>query len=266
MFLGGIVLSFHKKDCLERVKSLMSNDDEASFRYACLELRQCIESIAYAKLKNYKKVVPESQFSEWHPKRVFDFLLEMEPKADKDYHLNIYEEDENGNPKKLVFSGDHKTISLQYIKKNYNKIGYYLHTPTLNKQAEYHEASTKLKRYLDKLVKELEPIIDCTFDSRMGIAAHFNCHDCGQSVYHNLETIKIGKNIRCLNEQCGKIYYVENYIDEKPLVKPIQMKITCDCGNDIYVDQHKVKENTYIDCECGDRYLIDKRWVYRKET
>ena len=185
------MLSFHKKDCLERAKSLLAEETEDKYRYACLELRQCIESIAYAKLKTYKKVVPEDQYYEWHPKRVFDFLLEMEPKADKNYHLNIYKEDSDGNPKKQVFSDDHKTISFKEINKNYNKLGYYLHTPTLAKLSDYSSLSTKLHAYIEELISKLEPIVNCTFDSRLGETVHFPCMRCGHAIYHNLETNNI---------------------------------------------------------------------------
>lgn len=257
------MISFHKRDCFQRAKKLVENGDQESLRYACLELRQCIESVCYSKLLTYKKVVPEEEFKQWHPKQVYDFLLEMEPKADKSYSLKIYREDETGAIDKLVMQGNHETLSLKEINAIYNKLGYYLHTPTIAKQKTYIEDVKKLPLSLNKFIERLEPIVNTNFDMRFGHTISFSCESCSTNIYHNADTLKPGKPIRCLNINCGMMYI---YQGDEIGFKPHQFIIDCECGDSIFINYFKLKDPSHISCKkCKARYNIEKRWVYQKE-
>ncbi|MBU2871919.1 hypothetical protein [Colwellia sp. E2M01] len=261
------MISFHKRDCFERAKELVERKETVALRYACLELRQCIESICYSKLKTYKKVVPESEFQEWLPKRVYEFLLEMEPTADQSYSVKIYSEDRNGDRDKLILQDNHETLTLKEIKKIYNKLGYYLHTPTISKQNSYLSASQKLQTTLEKFIKRIEPIVNTTFDMRLGKTVSFECEDCKHKIYHNADTLKVGKAIRCLKENCGMMYVCEEEIDGKYKFKPNQFVIDCECGESIFINYYKLKVPSHISCDkCKTKYNIDKHWAYNKET
>ncbi len=54
--------ALNKYDSLERAKKLIEDNTPTSLRYACLELRYCIESISHAKLKLYEKHLPKSDY------------------------------------------------------------------------------------------------------------------------------------------------------------------------------------------------------------
>ena len=83
------IYSFDKKECLNRAEQLLYNGDVASLRYACLELRQCIEAIAYEKFKTYQKYILEKELNTWQPKRVFDFLRQVDPLSIEDYKFKV---------------------------------------------------------------------------------------------------------------------------------------------------------------------------------
>ncbi|EKO3629399.1 hypothetical protein M3926_003541 [Vibrio metschnikovii] len=258
--------SFHKKDCLKRAKDLIQKADHASLRYACLELRQCIESISYDKLKIYKKFVPMSEFSRWQPKRVFDFLEEIEPTAIQDYTLRIIEQKQDRTLGKTVFSGHHRTLTSKHTKKIYNKLGSYLHSPTLLQQSDYYEKSKNLASELSNIVEELEPIIESSFDTNIGNIYSFECESCGDVIYHREHGLEVGKHIRCLKSECGMVYIVNEVQGAEISSEPLQAKIPCDCGNTIFINYQKLKNPAQVNCICEKTYDIKQQWVFSERT
>ncbi|EMY6778262.1 TPA: hypothetical protein ACVOYQ_004584 [Vibrio alginolyticus] len=258
--------SFRKKDCLQRAMNLIQKADDASLRYACLELRQCIESIAYDKLKMYKKFVPESEFSRWQPKRVFDFLEEIEPKSTKDYTFRIIEQKKDRSLGKTIFSGNHRTLTSKHTKKIYNKLGSYLHSPTLLQQVDYYKKSIKLANELSKIVDELVPIVESSFDTNIGNIYSFECASCGDVIYHRAHGLDIGKHVRCLKSECGMVYVVKDVQGTEISFEPLQAEIPCDCGNTTYINYQKLKDPSYVNCICGKVYDIKQHWVFAERT
>lgn len=88
-------MDFHKRSCFKRAKELLIQESEESLRYACLELRYCIESIAYEYLKLNEKRVPEDVLGTWQPKKVMEILLQYDPDIDQDYTLKLCSENCN---------------------------------------------------------------------------------------------------------------------------------------------------------------------------
>lgn len=254
--------SFHKKDCLERAKKLLVKADEASLRYACLELRQCIESIAYDKLIMYKKFVPEDEFSRWQPKRVFEFLEQLDPESTKDFTLHIIKENQDSSLGKTVFTGHHRTLTSQHTKKTYNKLGNYLHTPTLLQQKDYPKKIANLASDLSKIVEDLAHIVESNFDTNIGSTYKFKCESCGEIIYQRSYGLEIGKQVKCLKSECGMLYIVDDIQDNQISYKPIQAQISCDCGQTSFINYYKLKDNSHITCQCGKVYDIKQQWIF----
>ncbi|MDO9424021.1 MAG: hypothetical protein Q7T40_07505 [Methylobacter sp.] len=63
--------------CLHRAKDLIAQDDEISAKYACLELRFCIEYITYSQLQIYLKEVPNDTVKKWTPKQIINAVRRM---------------------------------------------------------------------------------------------------------------------------------------------------------------------------------------------
>ena len=82
----------NKYDCLARAKALLAAGDAASLRYACLELRSCMEAVTYEKIREYGRRFPRSvidDFSKWQPRVLVKILLSLEEGADQDYKVAI---------------------------------------------------------------------------------------------------------------------------------------------------------------------------------
>lgn len=100
-----MTMEFNKENCLNRARKLLENEDDTILRYVCLELRFCIESITYEKLKTYIKRLPFSIIEKWQPPQAIKALRELEPLADEDFELFIFPESSSGVPhwRRLLF-------------------------------------------------------------------------------------------------------------------------------------------------------------------
>src|SRR3954470_8300192 len=103
------MMSFNKRACLKRARARVEEGSPEALRYACLELRFCIESICYDKLRLYAKHIPPEELNTWQPRKVVEMLAEYDPDANSSYGLRIWTENENGEPQSLTFSGHHST-------------------------------------------------------------------------------------------------------------------------------------------------------------
>lgn len=123
-------MDFHKRACLKRARARIAEASPEALRYACLELRFCIESICYDKLRLYAKHIPPEVLSTWQPRRVVETLREYDPHANSNYTFTKWRNDQNGNPIKRSFTGHHVALSGAVLNKHYNKLGGFLHVPT----------------------------------------------------------------------------------------------------------------------------------------
>ena len=251
---------FHKMECYKRAQELINIGDESSLRYACLELRQCIESICYDKLRLYSKFIPESEFERWQPKRVFELLEALEPKSVQDYYFQVYDQ----SNEKTILNGIHHTLKSQHINKIYNKLGSYLHTPTISQQKEYTKKSDNLKNELLIIFEDLSEIVSSKFDTNIGVIVTFSCESCGELIYHRQYGLEIGSHVKCPRSECGMLYVVEDIQGETVSFKPVQAIITCACGKDTFLNYYRLKEGSHVKCECGKIYDVSREWGFKE--
>ena len=152
-----MTIRYDQRATLARAKDLLATNSEEDLRYACLELRMCIEAICYEKLKSYQKQIPEELLETWQPQKVVESLLEYDPDIELDFSLAIFREDEDGKPEEIPsFVGEHKAITLKFIKRSYHKLGYYLHVPTIAQQKIQAFKADDLRNDLNQMVSKLE--------------------------------------------------------------------------------------------------------------
>ena len=195
-------MHFDKDECLSRAKELADAGDEASIRYACLELRMCIEAIVYAKLRTYEKRLPDSAFTKWQPDKAMKALLAIEPEADKDHQLVLYSEDEAGRPSGVPIAFNHKALPVALIRKYYHRLGSYLHVPTGRRSVNLDDQRAwieKLRTTLDELTAALEPIVECSFDSSIAQVASYSCAVCETELVFNPEGARESGRVECLS-------------------------------------------------------------------
>lgn len=224
---------------LARAKTELASAQDERIRYAALELRMCIESLAYERALNYEDDLPPSEYEIWQPKKLVELLIEIEPTADKGGELSLKREAEPVEPEASWQSlGEERVFGLKQIADHYHRLGSLLHQPTLKSLLK---DTYSLSKYRDKcaaLVKELETVLSSPIFN-MHFKAHvtFPC-DCGMNIRKRVkmdgtETIatceckaqyllkdepgtegyryeRIGKAIPCKAEGCSSIAFVGN--------------------------------------------------------
>lgn len=257
-------MEFSPRTCLKRANIQLAINTEEADRYACLELRQCIEAIAYKKLKAYEKRVPDLLFSKWQPAQVMAVLTELEPDSDLDSKISIYQENTAGEAEKHILTFEQKEISVKFINKRYHKLGSYLHVPTISDQSKETNAN-RFHDYLLKLSSELEKYAKAIMYSTIATTTSLDCNECHQKIIRNTKSLHKGSIIKCFNPQCQAQYVLENISDNTYSFKLNQAEVSCECGEVIYIHAHRIKENSHVVCgKCGEKYIFQKRWQVAK--
>ena len=258
-------MEFSPSTCLKRANVQLAINTEEADRYACLELRQCIEAIAYKKLKAYEKRVPDLLFSKWQPAQVIAVLTELEPDSDLDSKNSIYQENTAGEAEKHILTFEQKEISVRFIKKRYHKLSSYLHAPTISDLSKEKDAK-RIHNYLIKLFIELEEYAKSTAYTTIDTIIALDCTECQQKIMRNTKSLHKGSIIKCFNPQCQAQYLLEN-IDDTYSIKLNKAEFSCECGEVVSVSAHRLKENSHVACsKCGEKYIFLKRWCAGKLT
>lgn len=246
---------------------LLEKGDIASLRYACLELRQCIEAIAYKKVLTYQKFIPENKLNTWQPKQVFDFLQQIDPLSIEDYTFRMYEQEPDGSLGNIVIDVGHKTLKKNHFNKYYNKLGSYLHTPTLVQQVSYSEKVTKLKEFIVKVIEELRPLVECSFDSNFGMVFKIECDSCKENIYLRKESLSVNSVFICPKAECQTQHHVQKVDeDDNFIVIPRHFLLPCSCGRTNIINIRNHKDSYSLICDCGKNHLLQKAWHYQELT
>lgn len=182
-------------ESLQRAKDLILKDDVESARYACLELRFCIEYIIYDHLKAYIDDVNDDTIdTKWTPKQIIEDLLMINPDADQSFQISIGKQDAVGVPAtEMSFLGEDRRFSLQWAYKNYSALGGFLHAPTL-RQIKEGKTTTKEKilSKAQEVIKEIDQILASpVFNSRAQFyAGVFSCKFCNAEVKYGTKAIE----------------------------------------------------------------------------
>lgn len=257
--------AFDKRACLTRAERLLEKNDDDLLRYVCLELRFCLEAIAYDKLRTYAKRLPDAVLNTWQPPQAIRALLEFEPLADQDFVLRFSPESELGVPTgEWVTLGTHRTLRLSWLRKSYNKLGHYLHVPMPGAEGRTRSIGPS-RSELEGIVAELKPAIESAVDSSLAAVLDFECSVCHLAFFANIEAAKKRQKVMCLNPNCQAEFFPE--FGDTGDVKLHLMSSAFDClscGKPIHVENRKLEVGLEFLCPaCGSRHQIASRqWGY----
>ena len=258
-------VGFNKYACFNRAKQLLEQNDDSVLRYVCLELRFCLETITYAKLKTYKKRIPPSLLEIWQPPQAFKALLQMEPEADMDFVFSISPESSLGVPtedwKQL---GTHKTFKHRWLRKTYNKLGSYLHIPTIKDQSLHnYERDRSLREYLSNTLEELEPIIQSNIDVSMANVDWFECAKCEAPIGINQKALENGKEVECLRPGCFARYRINKDGERDYSLRIQETVFPCGfCSEGVHIENRLIEIGFKFSCpKCQHAHQI-KEWAY----
>lgn len=262
---------YDKLSCLERAHKLLSIADDESLRYACLELRFCIEAIVYEKLDVYSSYVPAAIFEKWQPNHVMKMLLQFEPEADENFTLYISPESEPGKPTgDWTCLGQHNALKLSWLNKNYNKLGSYLHVKMGNKKVqETAEELSAIRKDIEKILSEVERVANSVITgATLACRIKFKCQICEQLSLVNVDLLRKTGRATCIHPQCGAEYTASE--EESNW----QFKLAMTSFKCLKCDKTSFFENQYINvgmkfrCKhCGEVHQItDGQWSYELVT
>lgn len=264
MIFGESEIDYSPAACLDRAKQEISKNTTVHNRYACLELRQCIEALAYKKIHAYRSRIPIDAYKKWQPKNILKVLRELEENTEVDKYFKFYEESENGVLGKELLSFEQKELTVSFINKHYHKLGSSLHTPF---KEEYSKSD--FRAYLIELTTQLEVFVNARSYCTVTNTICFNCVYCNKPIARNSLNVEENSQIQCLNTECGAKYTAHKREGDKFEFTLNKAIIDCDCacGEEIQIPAHTLKEGCHKKCpQCTRKYYIAKPWSFTEIT
>ena len=264
--------NYNKWRYLERARNLLSTADDDALRYACLELRFCIEAIIYQKLDVYTNYVPAAVFKKWQPTHALKMLLQFEPDADEDFTLYVSPESEPGKPTgNWTCLGEHRTIKASWLNKNYNKLGSYLHVKMNNtRPVETQEELSKIRTDIERIFSELEPVVNCDMLAvPLATRVQFKCQACDQLSFVNRTVLRRAGRATCINQQCGAEYNASEGKDGRWQFKLAMTPFKClKCEKINFLQSRRVDIGIRFRCNrCGEvHHITDVQCSYERLT
>ncbi len=249
---------------LEQISKLLADGSEQSIRYTALELRMCLEELAYDLLKLYMKHLPGDVVDTWQPPRVIDTVAEYDPNIEEDYTLSIRVEGvENAKP---VCLGRHEGVSGAFIKKHYHKLSSYLHVPTI-RQRERSEPNIKcLRAYIEELLPEVKRLFSSTARFAPAKTLEFHCPSCRTHLVRNIRILEKDPFMVCTEPTCRARYECRETGGDWS-VGIHRVDVTCpSCETQTPEDGVILKEGSMYRCKhCGGRFRIVRKWTLKPE-
>jgi len=260
---------FTKLDALRRAEELITDGTPASLRYACLQLRFCLELIAYDKLQAYSARVPPSLYAKWQPPQLFRALEQLEPGSTHDKVVQFVRQADDGSPAgEWKTLGIHRTVPIGALTKFYHKLGNFLHAP-MPQPARGKPARAPSAEELGKIVEALRPAAECRFDGSMAAMFHFQCDCCEYEVVANSEGAASLGRAECLNPACGAVYRIYAADGQAERYELDATEFEClACGHPTAVENRLLDLGLTFRCtECGEEHeLASRNWGYARSS
>lgn len=253
---------------LERAKELFAAGDPDSLRYCSLELRFCLEILAYEQVELHEKELPEEVFRVWQPKRVIEELLAFDPDVEKDYTVSGgFEGPAGETPKQMIVLGDHKALTRKLISKPYHKLGNFLHAPTIA-QLRGTKPASDLKAAISTILPEVEVLCSSTVNSNLGVFISFDCQDCKQKIVRNLSSLSPETIVTCTKSDCGATHRVSGLETSTPSFQLVQEEFECPaCSTKNFLSKHRFRHGLTITCvQCPKKFSLKLLWHISEAT
>lgn len=249
-------LRHEARQCLERARGLLNQQEPSAVRYACLELRQAIEYLAYQQLEAYLQEVPDDAMRKWTPRDVIAQMLEVDPNADKSSMIAVGIEEVPGEPSNdMKPLGEDRRFSLKWANKSHNALGNFLHAPTLHQiETDSVPDDAKMRGKAEEVAGVIEhtlatPIYNVNF----GQFYEIDCV-CGRQFKRREGSFKAAEGIVCPNTECRAIWDVVSEEGTSVAFQRRRQAYVCHhCKETSYVDSQRLKPGLVIRCECGAR-------------
>jgi hypothetical protein len=247
------------RTCVTRAKVELETMDEQRLKYAALELRFALEALTYERAASFEEDLPPSDYEVWQPTRLMQQVLEIDENADKDSSISFGLESEYGVPsKEMRHLGDEKVLSFKTIKKHYDALGSYLHTPILKQQRKGGIDHQKLRDRCRAIVEYLDPILKSpVFNVHFTVSAHMGC-ECGHMIKRRMPEGVEETTARCMD--CGLTYTIRDTGNGTVSWTLDVTEIPCpdpECSGMAGVASSQIKLGKFWNCgTCGQKITV----------
>ena len=256
-----------KEAALRLAKELIGVGDAVALRQAALELRRCLEAVVYEKLWAYRDRIPASVARKWQPPQAFRALLFLEPNAGRTATYRFAEEPTAG----ATPTGPWRSLGTDHrpepgwLTRTWNKLGSFLHAKWPFARDQAVPSLEETREYLQQVARELEPFVERTFTSTLGVVATFTCVECGAIVKANAEGLVQAGEVECLDPDCGCLYSVKQDGDEVVCILDAKHLPCSRCGADIRLPCHRLALDFAFACpSCAARFkIVEQTWSIR---
>lgn len=244
------------RQALGKAKLKMGTGDEDDLIDAALRLRMAMEALIYEQAAIYADELGPEQMKTWQPKLLMDRMLEVDPQADQSATLYVGIEPSYGEmPEKMTSMGTDQPLNLATLKKHYDALGSYLHTPTLA-QLENNKPRNmqKLRTRCEDIVAAIQQVLSSpVWGTVFSTSCTFECIDCKTEIKRQLSPSVERRTIQCWG--CMASYNMRRTSDRGVSVEPLQLAIPCvveGCATKNYVWDKQVSPGFKWECqECG---------------
>lgn len=227
---------------LDRAKALMASGEDHSLRYACLELRFCLETIAFRQLQQYGDTLPGDVIGKWQADQVIRRLASFDPQSDVEATLAFGVPKEDGSrPDEWIEFGKTKPISWKKFRKFHNKLGSFLHIPIPPKNTSGQvEKKVLTADSLNEIVSSIEAVANSTAVLAVKRVIQSKCH-CGNILFIGESEFDDDGLVVCSNTMCNSLFLkVTTEASEQVLFPVKSLAFTCDCGAKVPVQREKI--------------------------
>lgn len=220
---------------LQRAKTELASGDPDRLAYAALEIRKAIEAVTYDKAQAYKDEMPKALYRTWQPGKVVEYLTEIDPHAGTGRIVRFGVQVERGKPAEAMqHLGTEHFLTMRNLNRDYNKIGSYLHIPTLAQVEDGVIDDSKRQDHWQHCIDDLDKVLKSSiWNAKSGTYCNMQCFRCGFSMTKKMNPKAIepvdasciecgakytlspegiwnakGQHFKCLTPECKEIMFL----------------------------------------------------------
>lgn len=251
------------RDAIARAKAELDSSEQHCYRFAALELRMAIEAVTYERAQAYQAELPSNVYRTWQPKKLMQQLLDLEPMADQGSSIAFgIEQPAGGAASTMQHLGTEKVFGMKDIKKFYDALGSFLHTPTLQQMEERGDTDfSKLRTKCEEIIPLLDGVVSSrVFNVNFGGFSSIECMNpnCGKPIRRRLRPDAEFTEAACL--ECGFTYEIRTNSQNQSEWRPILEEVPCPnptCTQVFKLSAKELAPGQRLHCDvCEGRFQI----------
>ena len=243
------------REALKKARDELAASDDACLQIVALQLRMAMEALTYDRAMVYAEELGPENMKTWQPKKLMDRMLEIDPYADKTATFSFGVEPSYGErPKTMTRLGTEHVLDLNTLRKHYNALGSYLHTPTIAQleQGKSHDP-VRLRDHCNKIVAAIGTVLSSkVWGTSITRHGQIDCLKCGTPIRRRF-IADIDRTVECWD--CHATYTMTEAGKGKARFDPRQAEIPCpnpNCKTAAFIWEKDLKPDTAWSCEgCG---------------